>query len=90
MPSKKSNFISTKSQLKLAISKCKPNSFFVPGKKISVSDKMQKTSYVLKSYPGKSFDPIFKPELSPKQMLELGVFEGKYLNDCVNEFPKEW
>lgn len=61
------------------------------GKKIVVNDKMQKNyNYVCTESPGKNFGTEFKPELSPKQMLELGVFGGKYMTDCRDEFPKEW
>lgn len=62
------------------------------GKKIIVNDLMQKNySYVLsKNYGDLSDYPEFKPELSPHEMLKMGIFEGKYLNDCVQEFPAEW
>ena len=60
-------------------------------KKIVVNDKMQtRYTYYLTEKIGESFDPNFKPELTPKQMLEVGVFGGKYMTDCKNEFPKEW
>lgn len=60
-------------------------------KKVIVNDKMQKGyTYYLVEPTGKNFDPDFKPELTPKEMLELGVFGGKYLTDCKKEFPREW
>ena len=33
---------------------------------------------------------IFKPDLSPKKMLELGVFGGSYFEGKVKEYPKSW
>lgn len=62
-----------------------------PRKKVvRVRDLMQQCSYVLTEPMGKNFDPRFKPDLTPKQMLRLGVFGGKYMTDCTREFPKEW
>jgi hypothetical protein len=58
---------------------------------ISVQDKMQSGySYSLVAPRGEEFDPRFKPHYSPQKMLEMGVFEGRYLNDCVAEFPASW
>lgn len=56
-----------------------------------VNDKMQKGyRYTLTQPAGKNFDPRFKPELTPKQMLKLGIFGGKYMTDCQKEFPGDW
>ena len=64
---------------------------YITSMKIIVFDKMQSNyQYTLSEEMGKNFDVNFKPQLTPQQMLELGVFEGKYLTDCQNEFPKEW
>jgi hypothetical protein len=58
---------------------------------IIVNDKMQQGyRYTLTEPCGKNFHPEFKPDLSPAQMLEMGVFGGKYLTDCRDEFPAAW
>lgn len=59
--------------------------------KIIVNDKMQKNYiYYLTEPVGKNFDSEFKPDLTPKQMLALGIFGGKYMTDCQKEFPADW
>lgn len=58
---------------------------------ITVNDKMQRGyKYRLSEPRGKNFDKDFKPDLSPKEMLEMGVFGGRYMRDCRDEFPKDW
>ncbi len=60
-------------------------------KQITVHDRMQKGyRYKLTEPAGKNFHEEFKPELTPKEMLELGVFGGKYMTDCRKEFPASW
>ena len=46
--------------------------------------------YELTEKVGENFGFDFKPDLTPKEMLELGVFGGKYMTDCQKEFPKDW
>ena len=58
---------------------------------VTVNDRMQRGyRYVLTAPPGRDFDPAFKPELTPAQLLTLGVFGGLYMTDCGREFPKSW
>jgi hypothetical protein len=60
-------------------------------KKVIVNDKMQKGYvYFLTEPIGKNFDPDFNPKLTPKEMLELGVFGGKYMTDTKKELPLSW
>ncbi len=60
-------------------------------KTVVVNDKMQKDYvYRLTAPVGRLFNPEFKPQLTPKELLELGVFGGKYMTDCAHEFPKDW
>lgn len=58
---------------------------------IIVNDRMQADyRYTLVEEVGCNFDATFTPQLTPKEMLELGVFGGKYLTDCMDEFPVSW
>lgn len=58
---------------------------------IIVNDVMQKGyMYERTCKEGKDFDPSFRPDLTPQEMLKLGVFGGKYMTDCTGEFPKSW
>jgi hypothetical protein len=60
-------------------------------KKVIVNDLMQKDYvYFLTEPMGKNFDKEFIPQLTPKQMLQMGVFGGKYMTDCKKEFPSSW
>lgn len=60
-------------------------------KTVVVNDKMQKGyRYECTEPEGKNFHPDFKPQLTPEQMLELGVFGGKYMTDGRAEFPVSW
>jgi hypothetical protein len=59
--------------------------------RVVVNDRMQKHYVYYRTEPaGKNFHPDFSPQLTPKQMLRLGVFGGKYMTDCRKEFTAEW
>src|SRR4051812_26474287 len=58
---------------------------------VTVNDNMQRGyRYALTAPAGRGFDPAFKPELTPAEMLALGIFAGRYMTDCRKEFPKSW
>jgi len=58
---------------------------------VVVNDKMQRGyRYTLTEPVGRNFDADFEPQLTPQQMLRLGVFGGKYMTDAKKEFPKSW
>lgn len=60
-------------------------------KTITVRDTMQRNyRYELVAPAGRMFDPQFTPDLTPREMLALGIFCGKYMRDCAREFPKSW
>lgn len=60
-------------------------------RKVVVDDLMQSGyTYVCSMPAGENFHPDFRPELSPQEMLELGIFGGKYMTDCADEFPDDW
>ena len=58
---------------------------------ITVNDKFQHGyRYKLTALSGRGFDAGFTPELTPAEMLSLGVFGGLYMTDCRKEFPRSW
>jgi hypothetical protein len=60
-------------------------------KKVVVNDRMQQGYVYYRTAPvGRAFAPDFRPQLTPKEMLRLGVFGGKYMTDCRAEFPASW
>jgi hypothetical protein len=60
-------------------------------RRVVVNDRMQQNYIYWPAAPiGKKFHPDFKPQLTPKQMLALGIFGGKYMTDCRREFPRTW
>jgi hypothetical protein len=59
--------------------------------RVVVNDAMQRDYIYFRTEPaGRNFDEGFEPELTPKEMLRLGVFGGKYMTDCRSEFPASW
>lgn len=77
--------------LVLLQSKGRSLSEFHKGDTIHVYNKMKKGyTYTLEAEPGQDMDPAFRPYATPGEILALGAFEGKYLNDCVLEYPAEW
>jgi hypothetical protein len=59
--------------------------------RVVVNDRMQRGYAYYRTEPvGRHFDPEFRPELTPRQMLRLGIFGGKYMTDCRAEFPASW
>lgn len=60
-------------------------------KTIVVNDRMQRGyRYILSARTGRDFDPEFAPELTPQELLALGIFGGTYMTDCIGEFPASW
>jgi len=58
---------------------------------VTVNDRMQHGYVYTCTQPvGRNFAKGFAPELTPKQMLRLGVFGGRYMTDCRAEFPASW
>ena len=59
--------------------------------RVVVNDMMQRGYRYERTEPvGRNFAPNFAPHLTPKELLQLGVFGGKYMTDCRDEFPSSW
>ena len=59
--------------------------------RVVVNDRMQRNYVYYRTEPiGRNFDEGFRPQLTPREMLQLGVFGGRYMTDCRREFPASW
>lgn len=79
--------MSLQSKFKDLVSKSKSIKEFTPG---TVVKTKSGCDYVLTAPVGQSYHDDFNPVFTPIEMLQMGVFEGKYLNDCVGEYPREF
>lgn len=70
-----------------AVKESESISNFTPGRVIQTKSGYD---YTLTEPVGENYHPEFKPVFTPIEMLRMGVFEGKYLNDCVGEYPREF
>ena len=60
-------------------------------RRVVVFDRMQRGYVYYRTEPvGRHFAPGFLPQLTPREMLRLGVFGGRYMTDCREEFPAGW
>ena len=61
------------------------------GETVVVNDRMQRNySYRIDAPAGEEFLPGFMPYFTPAEILAMGVFEGRYCNDCQGEIPGDW
>ncbi len=64
---------------------------YATGDTVVVNDRMQRNyRYQIVTFAGNDFAREFGPCFTPAEMLKMGVFEGKYCNDCRGELPQEW
>jgi len=79
-------------QLRRATTAARRLAWYVRGRRVraAASRYGPAYSYVLAADAGQDFAADFTPAFSPGDMLRLGIFEGRYLNDCTGEFPREW
>jgi hypothetical protein len=81
---------STDDMLKILNEKGNSEVSFKQGTVIHAINRMDHNYAYTLSAPIGVLAPEFKPDLTPSEILSFGAFEGKYLNDCLLEFPKEW